>query len=258
MAEEESMESPEESEGSGGQSYEDRARAERAETKPPKEKSTGGGGDDGPDPDAWMVTFSDLLTLLMTFFVLIFASQDPVEEKLFEAFGQATGVFGLFRTSIFDEVKVVQRKDISQDRLQVFLDEIGAADIEVVQDDMGLAIVLPSQAYFKPGSIILTDQAKARLAQLSQVLQHTTHDIRVQGHSDDREARRSNYPSGWELSVARGHQVLQEFPRLGLKPGRMSVGGYGPVKPRFSNLSARGRERNRRVEVVILNRQRAP
>ena len=84
-------------------SYEDRARMAPKEPKPPKE-GRAKPGDEGPDPDAWMVTFSDLLTLMMTFFVLIFASQDPIQEKLQEAFGQSAGVFGRFRTSFFERI----------------------------------------------------------------------------------------------------------------------------------------------------------
>ena len=258
MADEEEVNLDAADEGGGGGSYEDRARAAASDV-PPKEKGGGGGGGaDGPDPDAWMVTFSDLLTLLMTFFVLIFASADPVEDKLFEAFGQSDGVFGLFRTSFFQEIKAVQRRDISQDRLEVFLDEIGASEIDVVQDEQGLTIVLPSQAYFTPGSTQLTAAAKTRIGELSKMLRHTKHGIRVQGHSDDREARRTNYPSGWELSVARGHRVLQELLAREMDPKRMSVGGYGSERPRFSNLSRKGREKNRRVEIVILNRGGVP
>lgn len=242
----------------GGGSFEERARAAAAAEKPAKRESGGGGGDEGPDPDAWMVTFSDLLTLLMTFFVLIFASQDPVKEKFFEAFGHSSGVFGMFRTSFLQTISVTTRQDINQDRLQVFLDEIGATEIEVNQDETGLVITLPSQTYFEPRSARLNAEAVKRLTQLAELLKFTKHPIRVIGHADDREAGGSGYPSAWELSTARAHAVLQRLLRLEIPADRLSLVGYGSVRPRFTNESQLGRARNRRVEIVILNRPATP
>lgn len=241
-------------ESSGG-SFEDRARAA---APPPKKREKGGGGDDGPDPDAWMVTFSDLLVLLMTFFVLIFASQDPVKAKFFEAFGQSSGVFGLFRTSLLEPVSVATKRDINQDRIQVFLDEIGAVDISVDQDETGLVITLPSHTFFQPRSARLTAKAVERIGQLGAFLKFTTHPIRVIGHADTREARGSGYTGSWSLSVARAHAVLERLLGLEIRPQRLSLVGYGSSRPRFSNVSRLGRERNRRVEIVIFNRGENP
>jgi chemotaxis protein MotB len=208
------------------------------------------------DADAWMVTFSDLLNLLMTFFVLMFASQDPVPpEKLYEAFGQSSGVFGLFRTGFLERLAVVTRQDVSQDLVQVFLDEIGAADIEVKQEQSGLVVTLPTDAYFRPGSADLNAQAVQRIDRLSAFLVATGHRIRVEGHSDDRERVAGPFPSRYELSVARAHRVLLRLVSQGVADGRLSLVGYGPGHPRFSNASRQGRAGNRRVEIVILNRR---
>ncbi|MCZ6532314.1 MAG: flagellar motor protein MotB [SAR324 cluster bacterium] len=246
-------------EGSQGQSFEDRAReaarAEAAEKGPPKREKR---ADDGPDPDAWMVTFSDLLVLLMTFFVLIFASQDPIKEKIFEAFGQSPGVFAMFRTSFFEEISAVKKQDISQDRVEVFLDETGSVNITVKQEDQGLVISLPSGATFAPGRSVLLTQARTRIAKLAALLRFTIHDIRVEGHADDRELGGAAAGAGWDLSVERAHAVLQELRRGQIDQKRLSVSGYGPTRPKFSNVSRLGRQRNRRVEIVILNRRESP
>ncbi len=238
-------------------SYEERARAAAAAEAQPREPPRRR-GDEGPDPDAWMVTFSDLLTLLMTFFVLIFASQDPVQEKIFEVFGQSSGVFGLFRTSFFEDISAVPRTDISQDRVQVFLDEVGAVDIDVSQEEQGLVITLPSNAFFLPGSAVLTKKAVTRIGQLAELLQYSKHDIRVEGHTDNLEARRGLTVSTWDLALERAHAVLLQLLRKPVDPRRLSLTGYGPSRPRYSNVSRLGRRRNRRVEVVILNRGDGP
>jgi chemotaxis protein MotB len=238
-----------------GQSYEDRARGEPAPPEPPEPKPK---PDDGPDPDAWMVTFSDLLTLLMTFFVLIFASQDPVKEKLFEAFGQSTGVFGMFRTSFFESVAAVPRQDISQDRVEVFLQETGSVNIDVKQEERGLVITIPANALFRPGSAALTRAAVQRVAKLAELLKFTRHNIRVEGHTDTLEPPGGAVGSAWELSVERAHAVLLRLVLGQIDERRLSLVGYGPSRPRFSNVSRRGRQRNRRVELVILNRGENP
>jgi chemotaxis protein MotB len=225
---------------------------------PPPEPEEKGGGADGPDPDAWMVTFSDLLTLLMTFFVLIFASQDPVKEKLQEAFGQQTGVFGLFRRSFVEDVTAIPRTEISQERLQALLDEVGATDVDVEQEERGIVVTLPSDAYFDPGSARLTQRAVARVTALTQYLQYSDHRIRVEGHTDNREVSSPTYPSSWELSLARAHSVLDVFLSRQIAPDRMSLVGYGPSQPRHDNISRVGRARNRRVEIVITGRIESP
>lgn len=238
------------------QPRDERVRAEPRPPPPPapKQKPL----DEGPDPDAWMVTFSDLLTLLMTFFVLIFASQDPVKEKLFEAFGQSSGVFGMFRTSFFEEVTAVPREDISQDRVEVFLDDIGAVNIDVKQEERGLVITLPTNAFFEPGRAVLKLQGVQRIAKLAELLKFTRHDIRVEGHADNRELGGGPAGGSWDLSVERAHAVLRRLLRGNLEERRLSLSGYGPARPRFSNVSRRGRQRNRRVNIIILNRGENP
>lgn len=245
------------SETTGGERHAPEARPRpAAQTEPPKRERGGRGGGEQPDQDAWMVTMADLLVLLMTFFVLIFAAQDPLPpEKLQEAFGQTTGVFSLFRTGFLERISVAPRRDISQDLVQVFLDEIGALDVDVIQEERGLVITLPTDTFFAPGSPALNRRARTRIDQLSAFLAVTKHRIRVEGHTDTRERVQPPYPGIWELSVARAHRVMRRLERNGVAEDRLALVGYGPAKPLFDNVSARGRARNRRVEIVILNRR---
>ena len=253
----EDVELPEEQSGGGGGGGSGGSSASSG-ASPAKEKSQGGGGaDDGPDPDAWMVTFSDLLTLLMTFFVLIFASQDPVKEKFYEAFGQSQGVFGKFRTTFFEPLAVVKRQDINQDRLQVFLDEIGSLDIRVNQEDRGLVITLPSHAFFREGIAELNASGLKRVTQLASLLRYTKHNIRVEGHAD-RDETSLAYRDHWDLSLARARTVLLQLERGKVPSRSLSVVGYGSTKPRFGSRSRSSRAKNRRVEIVIANRGEKP
>lgn len=220
---------------------------------PVKEKRVKSGGSD-LDPDAWMVTFSDMLTLLMTFFVLIFASADPAPPaKLHEAFGQTTGVFGQFRMGFLEKIMVQPRQDISQDMVQVFLNEVGATEIEVKQDERGLVMALPSDTFFSPGGVTLNARAKKRIDQLAAFLKNTRHPIRVEGHSDDRERPQAPISDHWQLSLARANRVLERLVVKEISEARLSLGGFGPSRPRYKNITRKGRAGNRRVEIVIVN-----
>ncbi|MDH5752273.1 MAG: flagellar motor protein MotB [Deltaproteobacteria bacterium] len=220
---------------------------------PEPERSKSGGSQ--LDPDAWMVTFSDLLTLLMTFFVLIFASQDPVPDStIAEAFGASTGVFGQSRSSFLEVIGVVRKKDISEDMVQVFLNESGSIDIEVKQTEQGLLITLPTDTYFKPGSAALSDKSLSRLNKLAVFLKDSKHGIWVEGHSDNLERPPAGMDS-YGLSLKRATTVLELLLRHGVDDYRLGIAGYGPIKPRFDNVSRLGRARNRRVDIVILNRK---
>ena len=233
------------------ESYESRSAAEQGPPPPPEPKASGGGE---LDPDAWMVTFSDLLTLLMTFFVLIFASQDPSEDKIQQAFGQRGGVFGLYRKSFLDQVIISPRQDVSEDKLEVFLEDVGSVDIEVKQEEQGLVVTLPADAYFEPNSTALNARAIKRVGQLAEFLSITKHQIQVVGHTDNQETGVPVHASPWDLSIARANSVMQRLINSKIPEDRLSLVGYGPSRPRFTNVSRKGRSRNRRVEILILNR----
>ncbi len=248
------MESP-----AAGASSSERRDSGGSPALPPKRERAKGGGGGKLDQTAWMVTFSDLLTLLMTFFILLFAAADPVPPKtLQEAFGQTTGVFGLFRTGFLERIMVTPRRDISQDLVQVFLTEIGATEIEVRQDERGLVMVLPTDTFFRPGGVTLNRRARSRIDQLAAFLKDTRHRIRVEGHSDNRERPRGGVPDRWRLSLARANSVLERLVVREIPEARLSLVGYGPAKPRFKNLTRKGRAGNRRVELVIVNRRENP
>ncbi len=77
------------------------------------------------------------------------------------------------------------------------------------------------------------------------------HPVQVEGHTDDRPIRTSQYPSNWQLSGARAAAVVQRLIGAGVEPRRTSLGGYASTEPVTSNESSAGRARNRRVEIIL-------
>jgi chemotaxis protein MotB len=91
------------------------------------------------------------------------------------------------------------------------------------------------------------------LQHLADALKPFTNAIHVEGHTDDRPIRTAEFPSNWELSAARAASVVHLFMDRGIAAQRLAVIGFGQQRPVASNLSASGRNANRRVAVVILD-----
>jgi chemotaxis protein MotB len=90
------------------------------------------------------------------------------------------------------------------------------------------------------------------LSKLAQVLREAPNGVRVEGHTDNIPIATPLFPSNWELSAGRAASVVHLFADQGLQPSRLAMVGYGQFRPREDNASAEGRNRNRRVMVIIL------
>ena len=223
---------------------------------------------------AWLVTFSDLVTLLLTFFVLILSmsSMDKVLLTEINPFERGFGVINhhgsgripqrikLVLELISDPKTAFEQRDRIKDLL--FPEDILPPDIDmstldrnlrILQKPEGLAIALTNDLVFAPGSYELTDSAKKLLSQVMLMLQYTSADTNISGHADNTGTNSAaNYP----LSGKRAMSVLEYFLEQGLRPERFSVSGYGADRPLESNATEYGRSQNRRVEILIKTTQR--
>ncbi|MEM9068638.1 MAG: flagellar motor protein MotB [Myxococcota bacterium] len=217
----------------------------------------------------WMATFSDLATLLLTFFVLLlsFAEMDVTEFK--ELLGSVREAFGVqFRTrghhealsdspvSIGDEppgaVTAVSAELAEEIRGK--LEEAGVEeDVDVEVTSEGIVVRIRDQVLFPVGSDTLTDDAQPILEVVAGITGAVaTHGAVIEGHTDDRPIHTSRFPSNWELSTARATKVLRHFlQRTDLDPGQLSAAGYADTRPLVPNDSAENRARNRRVEFLF-------
>lgn len=226
----------------------------------------------GMDRNAWMVTFSDLMTLLMTFFVLLLSMSSLDDQKLKGMFGSLLGVMGVLEYGTKTEVgrepiiikselaggrflyeaRLIQEMVLGRDKKDDEADPFKEG-AEVFEDKRGLAIRLPAAVLFKPGSADLSPLVLPYLDRLSAFLAKSEHLIRVEGHTDDRPTSSTSYPSRWELSMARATTVLRYLIDTGhLSPRGFAAVAYADIRPIASNDTEEGRARNRRVEVVLL------
>jgi chemotaxis protein MotB len=148
-----------------------------------------------------------------------------------------------------DPAALVQMASAVKEALQ---DLIDAGSVRVRESEMWLEIEINADILFPSGIAQTTKESAPILDRLATILAPFPNAIRVEGHTDTRPISTAVFPSNWELSAARAANVVQRFTRAGVDPLRMEVTGLGEYHPVASNETAEGRDRNRRVTVVVL------
>ena len=127
------------------------------------------------------------------------------------------------------------------------------ANMNIYRTGEGVVISLRDSVLFPPGNAELSTGAQNTLDRLAETLVATHHPIRVEGHTDATPIATSQYPSNWELSTARATAIVRYLSdRHGIPPEQLSAVGYGEFHPVANNSSIEGKQKNRRVDIVIL------
>ena len=217
----------------------------------------------------WLITFSDLVTLLLTFFVLLLtmSSMDqsfitrvtvmPLDLGVMDSKGAGRISIALQEVlELIDEPwevldKVERIKDLlypdenlPNDVSRSTLNE----NLKVLARDDGVALVLTDKLLFPRGGFELDDTAREILSQVTPLLGYANEPVFISAHTDDTEAPREQL---FELSARRVEAVLQYFVESGLKNEQFSIAAYGDTKPMYPNDSAANRAGNRRIEILI-------
>jgi chemotaxis protein MotB len=220
-----------------------------------------------------MTTYSDLVTLLLCFFVLLF-SFSVIDAKKFEAiirsFQGSLGILDSGKT--IDEDQYIsqalqsnrllreQQEAESMEWLYRQLDEyIQQNNLEgtvvLGVEERGLLIRFKDQVLFDSGKAIIRKDGEPIVQSIGEILKQNDRAIRVEGHTDNVPMHSLLYPSNWELSTARAVNVVKFFiEKVGIDPTRLSAAGYSEYHPIADNDTAENRQKNRRVDVVILRK----
>jgi len=220
-------------------------------------------GDD-EDLGRWLLTYADLITLLLAFFIVMY-SMSQIDAKRFGKMAEALN--GVLRGG---ESVMRSKNDNSQKSghgllnmgnlrmVQKFVEEkfkkLGKKNvIQTELTERGLVVHIMEQALFNEGSSSLHPKAMDVLDQISETIKFLPNHIRVEGHTDDRPINTEIYPSNWELSSARATEVVRYFTNdHAIASDRISALGYGEYRPVKPNNSIENRARNRLVDIVIL------
>jgi chemotaxis protein MotB len=150
-----------------------------------------------------------------------------------------------------DLSELERAKQELEKRLQ---DEINNKQVKVEMQDKGLVITFVAEVLFDSGKAKLRQDSLSKLSKVANVLNTTVADLNVgiEGHTDNEPIKKSGWKSNWELSTARALSVLHYLSEQSVNEPRLSAIGYGEYRPVASNDAKAGRQKNRRVEIVIL------
>ncbi len=226
------------------------------------------------DPGAprWVVTFGDLMSLLLCFFVLLLSFSEMDRQKYKQVAGSLEKAFGVQRKMRVMEIpkgmKIIARdfdQEIIETRIREDLgkeiDDMLSSQLEEYKDQIALEaneneviIRLMGESTFDSGKVEIREKLKPLLMRVAKILEKDGGDIVVAGHTDNVPIRSGPYKTNLRLSIARAAAVAEYI--LGhskIDAKRISTMGFGEYRPIESNLNARGREKNRRVEIILSN-----
>ena len=223
--------------------------------------------------DRWLVSYADLVTLLLAFFTTLYASSTvdqaklgPLTSSLHAAFDtslHATAVRPDGAPTLVPPVEIMARQNAMEALRRkldaALVDAIAERRVELMQDPRGLVISMPDDAAFPSAGTSMTPAAVAMIERVARTIQPLPNPIRIEGHTDDVPIRTARFGSNWELSTARASAVIAHLVTSGrIDPARLSAAGYGEFHPRVPNTSSAARARNRRIDIVVLEPAFAP
>ncbi|MEW5796532.1 MAG: flagellar motor protein MotB [Candidatus Zixiibacteriota bacterium] len=219
--------------------------------------------DDKENLERWLLTYADLITLLLAFFVVMY-SMSRIDNKKFGQVSDALNTILKGGPSVLRFTEEPQKNGhgvlnlgnlrMVQEKIEEKFKQLGKQ--EVLQTEIterGLVVHILESALFDKGSAELKPRAMEVLNLIAEELRDRPNHVRVEGHTDDTPIRTLVYPSNWELSSARATTVVRYYTEnRTIPPDRISALGYGEYRPVVANNSIENRATNRRVDIVIL------
>lgn len=236
--------------------------------------------EDHDNPERWLVSYADFMTLLFAFFVVMYAISSVNEGKyrvlstaILNAFhsGAGSGVLGARQTggantlvqmpetkpiakAVRNTAQQEQAKlgNLTSELRKVILPLVKGGEVKITQTAKGVEIEIKDSALFPTGQALPSPQSIRILRQMSAVLSQVDNSISVEGFTDNVPISNPIFPSNWELSAARAGSVVRLFQENGIQSQRLVAVGRAENMPVADNSSADGRARNRRVSITVL------
>jgi len=204
----------------------------------------------------WLLTFGDMMALLLTFFVLLvgISSPDPGKfNKAIKSIQDAIGTSAVSRETLNLSVKQSEASfELLGDEVKKIIEEGDLQDVvDVDVNEEGLVLNITGGALFKSGSASVQKGIKPLLLEVALMVKKLPYKVIVEGHTDNSKVRSGPYPSNWELSAARAAAVVRVMVEEGgVDPARFSAIGYAEFQPLFVQTKE-NQAKNRRVEIII-------
>jgi chemotaxis protein MotB len=225
--------------------------------------------EDKENLERWLLTYADLITLLLAFFVMlyVFSKQDArkydaMTMQLKAIFSGGAGIVkegGRTGSQTVESFAPGRSNEEIRKQLDEQIKSLAGPDgaqnnISVITDERGIVIRIMDKAFYDPGKADLKEKAKETLDKIVPVIKTLPNDIRIEGHTDNVPINTAEFKSNWELSVRRATEVVRYLiENGGIKPERISAAGYAEYRPMAPNDSDANRSLNRRIEIIVVN-----
>lgn len=245
--------------------------------------------EDPDNHDRWLVSYADFITLLLAFFIVMYAISS-VNQNKYRIFSEALGSAFSGKPSpspppattipSFVENKPLslpfppralqlqkqrtrqvallrereQMTGMARDILQVLAPLVRQGKVRVTHGDGGVRVEINASVLFAPGEARLSTASEVALKAVAQVIRDYPQTMQVEGHTDKQPISNAMFLSNWELSAVRASSVVRLFIEQGIAEKRLAAVGHGSNRPVASNATAEGRMRNRRVQLMILSK----
>jgi chemotaxis protein MotB len=200
------------------------------------------------EQEGWLITYLDVITLLLVMMVVMLAFAGPIGAK---GPGSTDQPASLSIPSIRPTLPLQQPR-ASRDALAGLPVDALGKQVEVIVNQDKVSFRISSELLFASGEANLVSGASAVLDQLLPLFDKVPdHTVVVEGHTDNVPIQTERYPSNWELSTSRAGAVVRYLVSRGVEPQRLRATGYADTRPLTANDSQNGRAANRRVELVL-------
>ncbi|MDQ6989826.1 MAG: flagellar motor protein MotB [Mariprofundaceae bacterium] len=217
-----------------------------------------------PDPEAWMTTFADLISLMLTFFILLVSMSTLDKTGLQDISTYFTQAVSVLSSGAGTEISIISplelQRIVTPRELMLAMRQNSNVVLKnsTLQHHVRSLIVrnklylrMEDAALFEDGSATLKKEHIQALRRLAKMLASSPGLISVNGHTDDRAKLGKQFSDPWSLSLARAASVLHILESEGVTAHRLSLAGYGPSAPVSTDATIYGREKNRRVDIVV-------
>jgi chemotaxis protein MotB len=232
----------------------------------------------------WLITFCDMMTLLLTFFVLLISMATLTDEnRRLVVLDSVYGAFKIGQHSVWvsphGKNVLSQKKEARSapegpfedvpdfEPLKALLWEDKRDDVHFISNSLLQIFSIGSHLLFEPGGTVLTQEGRAFLTRIAPVVRRVEYPVMITGHTSllrdeygleyESRQRRPGLDPSWQLSLERNFAVYELLLQEGIEPEKLRIEANGSFHPRFTNKTPEGRQANRRVELVLDKRNTA-
>lgn len=224
--------------------------------------------EENENAERWLLTYADLITLLLAFFIMMYVfskkdaqKYDEVASHLKTIFSGGTGLAGKGSVTATSPIDMPSKgassgeikRQLESELMDSNRNKPGGENISVLSDERGVVIRVLDKAFFDEGKAELKDGAKGALDKIVPIIKSVDNHVRIEGHTDNVPIKTNEFKSNWELSVRRATEVVRYFvEKRGLPPERISATGYAEYRPIVQNDSPKNKALNRRIEIIVI------